>query len=508
MRYGFVVDNRCCIGCHACSVACKAENQVPLGVFRTWVKSVEKGRFPDTRRYFQVTRCNHCDDPPCVAICPVGAMYRRKDGIVDFDPSRCIGCKACLQACPYDSIYIDPQRGTAAKCHFCAHRVEAGMEPACVVACPEHAIVAGDIDDPGSEISRILNSEPVRVRRPDCGTEPKLWYVAAEDAAIVPGQARNVGAYLFATANANMLGLPPDVKTGPGQPGVPAVVSYDVEHERPWGWQVPAYFWTKSVSTGALVVPAAARLLQGAAIARHLESLLCLTALVFMGLTTAFLVADLSRPERFFRVVMAPQARSWVARGGFCLVAYGACCGALLLSCVAGAAALSSVLLWPTVLAGLPASVYTAFLFGQCRGRDLWQTRLLPWHVLAQCVLASGALLALVPGGLGLTGQLRHAAVVGLVTGLAAHVVVVTRELGLPHPSAGARQAAGLITRGPFRGIFWGGAIGIGCAVPAVLLAFSTTSAASVGLAGAAALAGLLAYEWCFVMAGQAVTNS
>ena len=94
MRYGFVIDNRKCIGCHACSVACKAENRVPLGVFRTWVRCVDKGQFPDTRRHFQVTRCNHCDDPPCVAVCPVAAMYRRNDGIVDFDPSRCIGCKA------------------------------------------------------------------------------------------------------------------------------------------------------------------------------------------------------------------------------------------------------------------------------------------------------------------------------------------------------------------------------------------------------------------------------
>ena len=85
MRYGFVIDNRKCIGCHACTVACKTENHVPLGVNRTWVKYVEKGRFPNTRRVFQVTRCNHCEKPPCVTICPVTAMYQRKDGIVDFD---------------------------------------------------------------------------------------------------------------------------------------------------------------------------------------------------------------------------------------------------------------------------------------------------------------------------------------------------------------------------------------------------------------------------------------
>ena len=100
---------------------------VPLGVNRTWVKYVEKGTFPDTRRVFQVTRCNHCEKAPCVTICPVTAMYHRKDGIVDFSSERCIGCKACMQACPYDAIYIDPDQGTAAKCHFCAHRTEIGL---------------------------------------------------------------------------------------------------------------------------------------------------------------------------------------------------------------------------------------------------------------------------------------------------------------------------------------------------------------------------------------------
>jgi len=121
LNYAFLIDNRRCIGCHACSVACKAEHEVPLGVARTWVKYVEKGVFPETRRTFQVTRCNHCEDAPCVEICPTTALFKRRDGIVDFDPRRCIGCKACMQGCPYDAIYIDPQTETAAKCNFCAH---------------------------------------------------------------------------------------------------------------------------------------------------------------------------------------------------------------------------------------------------------------------------------------------------------------------------------------------------------------------------------------------------
>src|SRR3989304_259737 len=186
MNYGFLIDNRKCIGCHACSTACKSENEVPLGVNRTWVKYTEKGVFPDTRRYFQVTRCNHCANPPCVHICPVTAMYQRGDGIVEFDPARCIGCKACMQACPYDAIYIDPDTHTAAKCHYCAHRVDVGLEPACVVVCPEHAILAGDLDDPHSEIARAVATQQVRVRKPEQGTQPKLFYINAEEASITP----------------------------------------------------------------------------------------------------------------------------------------------------------------------------------------------------------------------------------------------------------------------------------------------------------------------------------
>src|SRR5262245_5196026 len=163
MRYGFVIDQNRCIGCHACTVACKEENGVPLGVFRTWVKYVEKGTFPDTRRHFAVLRCNHCDNAPCVTICPTRALYRRGDGIVDFNSDACMGCKGARHACPYDAIYSRPATSTAAKCHFCAHRVEVGLEPACVIVCPEQAIITGDLDDPSSRISRLVSREDVRV---------------------------------------------------------------------------------------------------------------------------------------------------------------------------------------------------------------------------------------------------------------------------------------------------------------------------------------------------------
>ena len=187
MKFGFLIDHRKCIGCHACSVACKEEHQVPLGVYRTWVKYVEKGAFPNTRRHFTVLRCNHCEDAPCVTICPVTALYKRSDGIVDFNPNTCIGCKACMQACPYDALYIDPNSNTAAKCNFCAHRVEVGLQPSCQIVCPTQAIVSGDLDDPTSLISYLTAREPIRVRKPEKGTKPQLSYIDADESSLTPG---------------------------------------------------------------------------------------------------------------------------------------------------------------------------------------------------------------------------------------------------------------------------------------------------------------------------------
>jgi Fe-S-cluster-containing dehydrogenase component len=161
-------------------VACKEEHNVPVGVFRTWVKYIEKGEFPATSRHFGVMRRNHCEAAPFVEICPTQALYYRNDRIVDFDNSRCIGCKSCMQACPYDALYIDPNTNTAAKCNFCAHRIELNLEPACVVVCPTRAISAGDLDDPQSNVSTMIATQKVAARKPHKGTQPKLFYAGIE----------------------------------------------------------------------------------------------------------------------------------------------------------------------------------------------------------------------------------------------------------------------------------------------------------------------------------------
>ena len=516
MRYGFVIDQRKCIGCHACTVACKEENQVPLGVNRTWVKYIEKGTFPDTRRYFSVLRCNHCDNAPCVTICPTVALYRRPDGIVDFDGDRCIGCKSCMQACPYDALYIDPVTQTAAKCHYCAHRVEVGLEPACVIVCPVQAIVAGDLDDASTPIARLVAGQQVQVRKPEQGTQPKLFYVGAEVSALAPEMQRRDGQYMFAQASTIPVPGRPNRATAAAAPvpdGEPvdllrmARTVYDVAHaERPWGWKVSTYLWTKSVAAGALMVAALGMLgglASGNALAARAAPLL---ALVFLALTTALLVADLKRPERFLFILVKPNWRSWLVWGGWILMAYG---GIATLWLLAGLAGRPGALIWLAVpvifLAGATAG-YSAFLFGQAEGRDFWQSPLLLPHLLVAALAAGSAALLLVAratsDGLGAPRGLRLV----LLGSLLATAVILIAELFGSHPTRDAGRAARYLARGPLAPALWAGVVAAGLALPAALLVTSTPAAWTAG--AVLALIGLWIYEDLWVRAGQSIPLS
>jgi tetrathionate reductase subunit B len=187
MRLGFLVDLSSCMGCKACEVACKAENNVPVNSWRLRVKYVDAGLYPEVKRAFTPLRCNHCDNAPCVRVCPVVALHTLPNGIVNVDKDRCIGCAACMMACPYGAISMDPETNTADKCTYCAHRIEGGLEPACVVACPTEANVFGDLDEPESVISRYIAAHPdVRVRKPEKGTKPKHFYVGGGAAHLEP----------------------------------------------------------------------------------------------------------------------------------------------------------------------------------------------------------------------------------------------------------------------------------------------------------------------------------
>lgn len=187
-RYAMVIDLRRCIGCDACMTACKAEFDVPLGVFRTWVPYKVVGTYPNVRKHFMPRLCNHCDDPPCVRSCPVGATYKVEDGgFVLQRYERCIGCKACMASCPYNARFMLPKHRTYTditsvvdKCTFCHHRVTQGLTPACVQTCIGRARIFGDLNDPSSEVSRLVNTLPTQVLRPEEGTKPHVFYIGLD----------------------------------------------------------------------------------------------------------------------------------------------------------------------------------------------------------------------------------------------------------------------------------------------------------------------------------------
>jgi formate-dependent nitrite reductase membrane component NrfD len=292
-----------------------------------------------------------------------------------------------------------------------------------------------------------------------------------------------------------------------------ALAAYDVSHARPWGWQVPAYCWTKSIGAGALAVPTIAMALGRLSGDRVRDIALATVALLFTALTTVLLVWDLDHKERFLRVVFTPQSKSWLARGAFILIAYSGLCGVFWLAAVAGFSVATSILLWPTVLAGFCAAAYTAFLFGQCEGRDLWQTPLLPAHLIVQALLCGSAVLALLPNSIGGSSQALSVAVPTLVISLGLHLLMLLGEVAMPHTTDNSRYAARLMTHGPFANAFWGGGVVLGGIVPLLLLLvgpllFGAPNRFAAAVASVLALAGLLIFEWCFVMAGQSVPNS
>ncbi|KIG14501.1 Fe-S-cluster-containing hydrogenase components 1 [Enhygromyxa salina] len=552
MNYGFVIDNTRCIGCHACSTACKSENEVPLGVDRTWVKYVEHGAFPDVTRTFQVTRCNHCENPPCVRICPVTAMYQRDDGIVEFDKDICIGCKACMQACPYDAIHIDPNTHTAAKCHYCAHRIDAGLEPACAVVCPTEAIVAGDLDDPMSKIAKLVATSRVSVRKPEQGTAPKVLYIDGDAVALHPtvfaakpkqlmfadvvtqqgtaSQAAPAPRQTSTAASGAKIrvpaaqGLPAGSPVGGTRAEQMIQLAYNAQHELPWHWPVPAYLVTKGIGAGIFGFLALGWGLglfafdQAAIVWGGLLAILATLA------TTGLLVMDLERPERFLSILLRPQWKSWLTRGAFLLVGFAGISGAwwageAAAAWTGGAFVLPTlaraVLGWLTLPLAVGAAIYTAFLFAQAEGRDLWQSPLLPLHLLVQAtMMGTGALLGL-SAVVELGPDLVAAARVGFGVSLGVDLfVILLGEFAIPHASELAARAAHEIRHGRHARNFWWGAIVLGHLVPLALLLIpagalpSALAGVVVLLAAATAAIGLYAYEYVFVMAPQELPNS
>lgn len=509
-RWVKVIDQTRCIGCHACTTACKSENEVPVGVTRTYVKAVEVGTFPLARRAFQVTRCNQCTDAPCVTACPTSAMFKRPDGIVDFNKSDCIGCKACIAACPYDAIFINPEDHSAEKCNFCAHRIDGGLEPACVVVCPVEAILVGDLNDPAAKVSQLINRETVMVRRPEKETRPGLFYKGAHQATLDPLAARRpAGDTYMWSEKATGHQAVESGHPGSWNSSAAALLAYDVPHRAPWDWRVSLYTWTKGIAAGAYLVPLLLALAGvigwGSGLWTWVAPIL---AGAFLGATGLLLLLDLEHPERFHLIFVRPQWRSWLVRGAMVISGFGVVLFLHFASTLAGALGATAA---PGIVgarevlavAGLPLAImttaYTAYLFAQAKARDLWQNPLLPVHFVVEAILGGSA--ALIPAAI-LLEPLAVAPLAGLVAAMSgAHLLFVLGETTLTHPTAHARLAVHEMTGGRYRDFF---------ITSVVLVALGISAPFAPGMiftaiAALAALAGLLAYEHAYVQAGQAV---
>jgi len=477
-----------------------------------------------------------------------------------------------MQACPYDSIYLDPETNTAAKCHFCAHRLDVGLEPACVVVCPEHAILAGDLNDPASEISRQLATAQATVRKPEQGTGPKLFYINGNDWSLHPSAAATHDSYLWADKiteqNTNpyeriSLQLPvlqpalenagysennlerngrrlapgksrksksgTPIRTpraqgrplnGPVQIGGRVAehmvqTAYNAQHKIQWHWELPSYLVTKNIAGGLFML-----LSLGAGLGAFTFDSLAflaagLTSMIFMLLTVILLIKDLAQPKRFLNVLLLPQWKSWLARGAYIMVTFTVVAGLWWL--LEGAAYLNWLpadliagirpfAAWITFPLALGVVIYSAFLLGQAEGRDMWQSPLLPFELLAQSiVVSSGVFLALsmfVSLPADLHGLLSLVFPVSLAINL---LLMLANKFAMPFASEVAMLASRDITHGQYRNHFWWGGITLGHVLPFVLFMMVPVT---VPLAALAAMVGLFFYEYAFVMAPQRIPNS
>jgi len=524
-----------CIGCHACTVACKSEHDVPIGVNRTHVKYIEKGEFPKSTREFSVHRCNHCADAPCVEICPTTALYTRADGIVDFDNDRCIGCKSCMQACPYDALYIDPETNTAAKCNYCAHKIDGGYEPACVIVCPVEAIISGDLDDTNSKIAQLVANEETTVRKPEKMTDPNLFYVNGTNEMLNPNatvrdgnyasseQVTGVGHYakyadkrLSESNTENLLvQLAMENSARTGKPidkraidNVAQEIQQNVDtqearrvYDSPsqgvlWGWEVPAYVWTKAIATGTFLMMAIWQYFNGG-LDSSSEMAGLITTLVFMGLTGGLLVKDIDRPDRFLYVLLRPQWKSWLVRGAYIITGFG---GFVSLKLLDNYLQLGLDWLWipGLVFAGLGA-VYTAFLFNQARARDLWQTPIQSAiHMLVHAIMAGSVVMIIIaPDSSQWMANI-------LLWGIVANMIIMAKEILIPHDTPDAKKAIHLMTKGYYSKYFWVGIV-MGSLIPIVVLnAFSSMSL----IAGGLALVGIYLTEFVRIRVPQMIPLS
>ena len=415
-RWGMVIDVNRCVGCQTCTIACKHANDTLPGVQWRKVVDVEMGEYPSVERFFLVTGCQHCAEPPCVPVCPTGATWQREDGLVIQDYDVCIGCAYCAVACPYqartiahdmrwyygketkqeEAVRHDDRLGVAQKCTFCKDRVDEGIEkglkpgvdpeatPACAAACISSAIQFGDFKDPESNVSKLLAGPHFQLNA-ELGTDPQIKYLYTTPA--IPGRPGG-----SAELDEERLSDPANPLVGPLQ--------------TLWDWRAAMNWIFGGIAAGFAVMAYLASL-AGAVYSDMVPSLHFVAGgIMAVGLFCVFL--KIGRKFRFWRAVSRPQT-SWMTRELYAVAVFYP--------------AVLANLLWPSaVLSLLSGALALVFLWCQAkilhraRGIPAWRVPLMPWMLAATGLLEGTGLLALLLAwfkGLGQPGILVP------VTGLA-----------------------------------------------------------------------------------------
>jgi formate-dependent nitrite reductase membrane component NrfD len=439
-----------------------------------------------------------------------------------------------MQACPYDALYIDPHDHTAQKCNYCVHRVEVGLEPACVVVCPEQAIIAGDLDNPASKIAAMVATDDLTQRALERGTSPNLWYKGAEPANLEPMAATRSddGGIWRDPAGIENSWLDVDLTGGSASTdtttpsrrvtddaGHPRVV-YANDFPMPWGWRVSSYFLTKAISAG-IAIAALVAVIFGV----EIESMWMRVTAPFLGgflllLTGVLLVWDLKRPDRFMYLLTKGNPSSWLVRGSWILTAQAIAFAAWFLAGAFQQDGIVKGAIWAAAIIGLATAGYTAFLFGQARGRPLWNSNLLVWHMIAAAFTVGGGIsliFSLISETRELPGSIEtltsndlalgtEAFTWTMLIGAVALGVLAILEAVTKHTPEGAAVAYHHMTKGAFAFEY---------RVGLVFCVFSPTISAIAVLlgtppvigaaAGAIAMVGVWMVDDAFVKAGQSV---
>jgi formate-dependent nitrite reductase membrane component NrfD len=444
-----------------------------------------------------------------------------------------------MQACPYDALYIDPDTHTAAKCNYCAHRIDIGLEPACVNVCPEEAIISGDMDDPDTKISKLLSRQQVKVRKPEKATRPNLFYIDADDASLVAtdttkskttlwgSQSHGVGHFVreaekLAFSNSDVLAELVNINGGYTENNhkVSAPKSVEVVMQKAtrvydspdkgilWGWEVSAYVWTKAIAAGAFLVPFTAGILFNVEIATNQFWISIGAALVFLAMTGILLIMDLDRPDRFLYVLLRPHWESWLVKGGYAITVYGGLLTLLALSYYFGWLTLLTPLLYVTAATAILVAIYTAFLFSQAKGRDFWQSPTLSLHMVIHAFMAGAALFLIATLFFNITLEWMRFLKLTLIISILANVVTLTIELITTHPTLDAKMTVESILNGRYKNKFWLSVIILGNILPLLLMIFSEISPLTGGLASILVLYGIYQTEHIWVEAPQRIALS